>query len=272
MIQALLVFNNDGKLIISEKTGRNEVSSALVGFARALVDVVGGGKTFYGETQLRDSQIQYLADDEYAMLIVSGMMDDPIITKEILTHIWAATIPSLVQNKIDYAASQAIQIILGQAIKISIFGRFRVGKTTLSKMIMQETLPLRPVSTIGAEIRLIPEGFFGNNRGVVLWDIAGQPRFQSIWPQYLGGSQLVLVTTDSSLENVLWTRRIIPKVRVWAKDAVLLGVANKQDYSHALTKDRVESILKIPTVGLVALDPSAYRENFLDTICEILCI
>ncbi len=139
-------------------------------------------------------------------------------------------------------------------MKVSLFGMHAVGKTTIAKMVLRETLPLVHIPTIGVEIRKVPQGFLGQSKGILIWDIGGQLKFKSLWPRYLKGSQLVLAVTDSSLETVLWTRKMLPELRKWSDNATILGIANKQDLPKALTRGRVESILGIQTLGITALD------------------
>ncbi|MGV9103396.1 MAG: ADP-ribosylation factor-like protein [Promethearchaeia archaeon] len=101
---------------------------------------------------------------------------------------------------------------------------------------------------------------------------SGCPKDRSLWPLYLRDSQLVLITTDSTLESVLWTRRMLPNIHSWIGGASLLCMANKQDIPSALTGERVGSILGIETILLTALDmfDSSECSRLIERIIDFL--
>jgi len=273
MIEALLIFNSYGDLLAKEIFGVAKLGDSMKRFLSAFSEIIGGKKhSFRDHLNLGNRRVSYIADEEHSLITVSPIVDDVATLKEVLTRIWERCVREIDVAPINKVMEKAVSIVLSQQIKIAIFGQPRVGKTTISRMLLKQRIPLRYVSTIGVEVRPVPGGFIGSGTGIVLWDIGGQPRFRSLWPTYLRGSQLVLVTTDSTLESVLWSRKMIPHVRSWTGDAALLGVANKQDRAAALTGERVSSILDIDTIPLTALemqDPSE-RSHLIDAMLDKL--
>ncbi|MBD3159930.1 MAG: hypothetical protein GF309_14205 [Candidatus Lokiarchaeota archaeon] len=273
MIEAVLIFNNYGDLVAKEILGVAELGDSMKRFLSALSEIIGGKKhSFRDHLNLGNRLVSYIADEEHSLITVSPILADVATLEEVLTKIWERCVREIDGVPINKVMAKAVNIVLSQEIKIAIFGQPRVGKTTISRMILKKRIPLRYVSTIGVKVRPVPGGLIGSGTGIVLWDIGGQPRFRSMWPTYLRGSQLVLVTTDSTLESVLWARKMIPHVRSWTGDAALLGVANKQDRPVALTCERVSSILGIDTIPLTALemlDPSE-RSHLIDAILDKL--
>ncbi|MFW9773951.1 MAG: ADP-ribosylation factor-like protein, partial [Candidatus Thorarchaeota archaeon] len=82
--------------------------------------------------------------------------------------------------------------------KISLVGFSGVGKTTLTRLIRAEEIPLQHIPTITGDIATIKIGKLHFH----LWDFAGQEQFSYLWNNFIKGSDAVLLITDSSLENV----------------------------------------------------------------------
>ncbi len=148
-------------------------------------------------------------------------------------------------------------------VKVAILGFAGVGKTTTLHLLRGETLPLVHDPTIGVSIKKLPEEV--ENANIVLWDLAGQSRFSILWAKMIANAQVVIIVTDSTLENVLRSKKLVTLVKDEVPDAKVIGIANKQDLPTALTPERVGQILSIPTYELVAIDIS-YRDRLIQII------
>jgi len=158
-------------------------------------------------------------------------------------------------------------------VKVAILGFAGVGKTTTLHLLRGETLPLvhDPTigvslvhdPTIGVSIKKLPDEI--SNANIVLWDLAGQSRFSILWAKMIANAQVVIIVTDSTLENVLRSKKLVTLVKDEVPDAKVIGIANKQDLPTALTPERVGQILGIPTYELVAIDIS-YRDRLIQII------
>ena len=73
----------------------------------------------------------------------------------------------------------------------------------------------------------------------------------------LRGTHVILLVTDSTVENVLQTRRVFMKLIKKARpDAICIGIANKQDLPKAMTAPLVKKVLGTDEVyGICAIDP-----------------
>jgi len=258
MIQALYLFDNDGNPLAHERFGSRSFPSKINHFMTSFAELVTNGseKDELGFAEFSHLQVLYKTNGTNSLFMVADSIDTRENLLTMLENVWSESGTLVNQDQSEEWKARIFDIVFGHTIKISVFGRPAVGKTTLTSYLLKDTIPLVYRPTIGVEIRHVPTGFFGNHTGVIIWDIAGQNSFSSLWPFYLRNSHLVLITTDSGLESVLWSRRILKSVANWAPNAALLGIANKQDYSIALTAERVESILGIPTEGIVALESS----------------
>jgi small GTP-binding protein len=276
MIQAMYLFDKSGAPLFHERFGSRSFPSKVDHFMTSFAEIVSNGseKDELGFAEFNQLQVLYKTNGIKTLFMIADIFDIKDNLLATLEKTWSDFSTLSNMGQIDDLKTRVFDIVFSHAIKISIFGMPAVGKTTLTNYLLKDTIPLVYTPTIGVEIRHVPTGFFGNHTGVVIWDIAGQKQFAKLWPIFLKNSHLVLVTTDSGLETVLWSRRMIKFVIDWAPNAALLGIANKQDCSIALMADRVESILGIPTEGLVALESldKKQRSRLMNHIAHLLGI
>jgi small GTP-binding protein len=140
-------------------------------------------------------------------------------------------------------------------LKVSIIGYGGVGKTTLVTLLNGGVPPTSYVPTIAIDIQKIEGARIGTYE-IATWDFAGQDRFRKLWELYFRGSRIILLVTDSTLENVLNSKDIIDLIRRKDIAAQLLAIANKQDLPGALSPQLVQRILGIKAYGMVAIDPN----------------
>lgn len=256
MIQAMYLFDENGNPLLRERFGARSFPSKINHFMTSFAELVSNGseKDELGFAEFSQLQVLYKTNGTKTLFMIADCIDlrDSLLT--MLEKVWSESCTLTNQDQISNWKTRIFDVVFGHSIKISLFGRPAVGKTTLSNYLLKNTIPIVYKPTIGVEIKHVPTGFFGNHTGVMIWDLPGQNNFSTLWPIYLRNSHLILLTTDSGLESVLWSRRILKSIVDWAPNAALLGIANKQDGLLALTAERVESILGIPTEGIVALD------------------
>ncbi|MHA1149506.1 MAG: ADP-ribosylation factor-like protein [Promethearchaeota archaeon] len=165
-------------------------------------------------------------------------------------------------------------IILG-AIKISILGFGGVGKTTLLHLICGREINLEYIPTLTADIGNYDGDDLATNRSVVFWDFAGQERFRSLWKSLLEGTDITLLVTDSTFENINSSKDILHDIlEKYYKDVMVIGIANKQDLPNRLTPEFCEKILSketrpIKVHGMIAIDLK-YREKIITIIRDAI--
>ncbi len=149
--------------------------------------------------------------------------------------------------------------------KIALVGFSGVGKTTISRLIRAEEIPMEHVPTMTGEIVTIKIGKLYFH----LWDFAGQEQFSFLWPQFIQDSDAVLIVSDSTIQNIDKSKFFIDLVHREVPNARLCVIANKQDIPGALEPKRIEKLLGIKTYGMVAVDPNN-RAKMIQIIGDVL--
>ncbi len=149
--------------------------------------------------------------------------------------------------------------------KISLVGFSGVGKTTTTKLIKSEKIPMQHIPTITGEVATIKIGklhFF-------LWDFAGQDQFDFLWEKFIRGSDAVLLITDSTLENLEKSRYFFELVNKVVPTARLAVIGNKQDLPNAMKVEDIERLLGQKSYSFIAIDPNN-RPKMIRIIADLL--
>ena len=102
-----------------------------------------------------------------------------------------------------------------------------------------------------------------------IWDYTGEEQFSFLWEEFIKGSNLILIVTDSTLENVEKSKFFLEIVKSQFTQANIAVIGNKQDLDNALEPDHIKKILKLKTYPLIALDQE-YQEKLIGTISNLL--
>lgn len=154
--------------------------------------------------------------------------------------------------------------------KISFVGAPAVGKSTIMKMLTNKLAGRQYKPTQGFDLGSISfKGF-----KLRMWDFGGQKAYLKHYlTQYIHGSDIVFIVTDSTPKNVLTTKELVAHTRsLLPKEACnIYCLANKQDLTGHMNPVRVKDVLRIPTFGISATDP-AQRDLLINFISEAMNI
>ncbi len=151
-------------------------------------------------------------------------------------------------------------------MKVTFIGAPAVGKTTMLRLLSKDMIGRFYFPTHGLDLKTIKL----DDYHIRIWDFGGQKSyFKTYSRDYLLGSDVIFVVTDSTPRNVLNTRELINYATHFIeKDCPIVAIANKQDLKKnngRMTPERVEDILHVKTYGLTAINPTE-RIKLMDII------
>ncbi len=149
--------------------------------------------------------------------------------------------------------------------KISLCGFSGVGKTTTTRLIKAEEIPMQHVPTITGDIATIKIGKLQFS----LWDFAGQEQFSYLWTNFIKGSDAVLLITDSTIENVEKSKFFLELIKEQSPNAHTAVIGNKQDLSNAMPPETIEKILGLKTYSMIA-NREENRQKMITIIADVL--
>ncbi|EAX88661.1 small GTP-binding protein, putative [Trichomonas vaginalis G3] len=163
-----------------------------------------------------------------------------------------------------------------QSLKCIVIGSSGVGKTALTKRLIENKFYERLQSTIGVEYETTTVEVDGEMVKLNVWDTAGQEKFRSISRAYFREALVVLLVFD------LTDKQSFEDINHWLSDvrqlcdprASIMLVANKSD----LAAERLVSVAELQNYAsnhnLEFIETSAYtganvREAFVRTSAKI---
>ena len=141
-------------------------------------------------------------------------------------------------------------------------GHPAVGKTTMLKLLARnDNFDPLYIPTQGFDLESIKL----NNYNLKVWDFGGQKAYLKYLEDYLEGSDLVFIVTDSTPRNVLNSKALIEIVKnLVDDDCLIIGIANKQDLckneKSRMNPKLIEDLLHIKTYGLTAINPTEKKK------------
>ena len=87
--------------------------------------------------------------------------------------------------------------------KICLLGSFAVGKTSLAARFMDRPFPGRYLTTIGVRVDRKVLEVDGRALTLLIWDLAGEDRFQRVEPEYLRGAAGYFLVADGTRRATL---------------------------------------------------------------------
>ncbi|MDO8123354.1 MAG: ADP-ribosylation factor-like protein [Candidatus Hermodarchaeota archaeon] len=203
-------------------------------------------------------------DNDLILVLVADQQDKDEILQEKIENAVITMKKRYAKQLWDFKSTRNSEIfqnlgpILDEAIvstlKVVLLGEGGVGKTTILKMLMSQRANLNHVATMAVYVEEMQTAKLGPYE-IAVWDFPGQELLVPKWRDYLRGTDVVLMVTDSTLKNVMSTRKLLSIIQKWTDGALIWAIANKQDLKDALLPDTVARLLGVRTIGLVAIDP-----------------
>lgn len=285
LIQYINILTKDGKSLLFRNYGTTDVDrDLLAGFLSAFSGFMKEiSQSDIKSTQTEDFKYFYTIIDPIIIVVATDLEDDDATVNSKILSIRAKFMEKYAKilegdkwtgnRTIFYEFERELDNLILGAIKISILGYGGVGKTTLTKLICGEDVDLEYVPTITADIASYEGDEF--ERSITLWDFAGQSQFRSLWKSLLEGSDICLLVTDSTYENIHDSKEIINDVLdKFYQDKLVIGIANKQDLPNRLSPDLCGRMLSnekrsIKTHGMIAVE-QMYRAKIVEILKEAI--
>ena len=220
-------------------------------------------------------KLSYIIDKgtNYTFLFISGLTDDfdRLQTELIrLKNEFLSIFGEVLDEEIDESMFEIINPIIDNIHrnlkpKISLIGFSGVGKTTITKLIRAEEIPLEHIPTITGDVATIKIG----KLSFYLWDFAGQDQFSFLWNKFIKGSDAVLLITNSTLENIEKSKYFLELIKEEAPYAHSAVIGNKQDLPEAVSVERIEKMLGVKTYSMIAIE-KGNRKKMIQIIADIL--
>lgn len=233
----------------------------------------GGNKVEYHDYyKYRISYIS-VTDFQLMFLFVTGLTDNFDNIKKELTKCkkeFLNLFEDIIQHKHDSKTFEVFDPTIDSIHrnlrpKISLVGFSGVGKTTITRLIKAEEIPMQHIPTITGDIATIKIGKLHFH----LWDFAGQEQFSYLWNNFIKGSDAVLLITDSTLENVEKSKFFLELIKEQAPNAHTAIIGNKQDLEEAMKPEQIEKILGLKTYSMIAKNPDN-RDRMIQIVADIL--
>ena len=141
-----------------------------------------------------------------------------------------------------------------------------VGKTSLLHLLMGKPPPDEYIPTIAVNTAVI-EGIKFANYELVLFDFAGHEGARELWD--ISATDIVFLLTDSTLKNIIASKKILAEITKEYPETPLIVFANKQDTAQSLDPSAITKVLGSPSHPMVAID-SSYRTNLLGILVGAL--
>jgi len=160
--------------------------------------------------------------------------------------------------------------------KLSLIGDGGVGKTSIVQRYVHGVFAADYKATIGTFLSKKECSFEELNTSVkfIIWDLAGQPQFQRLWPDYLTDSRAGIITFDiterKSFENVKKWYDIITKVA--DQNLILVLAGNKIDLKDSRTITTEEGLELAEELGIYYMETSAKTNENVDDLFEWIAL
>jgi len=220
-------------------------------------------------------RISFVIEKDFRILFlfVHDKKDDFILIKKELTNCkekFLKSFKNILDQKIDPSSLNKFNVMVDSIQNkfpaiLSLVGYDGVGKTTITNLIRSKEIPIKPAPQITGNIATLKIG----SLNFILRDFTGEQDVGFLWNNFIRGSDLILLVTNSSLDNVENSRFFAKKIEEEIPNALVTVLGNKQDLEDTLEPQEIEDILELKTHGLIAID-TVNRDKLIEIIMNTM--
>jgi len=220
-------------------------------------------------------RISFVIEKDFRILFlfVHDKKDDFILIKKELTNCkekFLKSFKNILDQKIDPSSLNKFNVMVDSIQNkfpaiLSLVGYDGVGKTTITNLIRSKEIPIKPAPQITGNIATLKIG----SLNFILRDFTGEQDVGFLWNNFIRGSDLILLVTNSSRDNVENSRFFAKKIEEEIPNALVTVLGNKQDLEDTLEPQEIEDILELKTHGLIAID-TVNRDKLIEIIMNTM--
>lgn len=191
----------------------------------------------------------FLVKNDLIFIIISDIHDSKKDLEILLTRVSRSLADFTFQNSTSKSQKDILEVTITKdlfsQIKIALIGKDNVGKSAIFNKLAGE-ISYSHSKRVMRSKQILPES---SDPKVYLLDYIGTEDYSPQWPNLLRGIHIILIVVDSTVENVLSTKRLFINLIKKAKpDALIMGIANKQDQPKALDASLIKKMLDLDDV------------------------
>ena len=191
----------------------------------------------------------FLVKNDLIFMVITDIHDSKKDVELLLARVTRSLSDFNFQNSISKSQKDILEVNITKdlfsQIKIALIGKDNVGKSTIFNKLEGE-ISYSHSKRVMRSKQILPES---SDPKVYLLDYIGTEEYSPQWPNLLRGIHIILIVVDSTVENVLSTKRLFINLVKKAKpDALILGIANKQDQPKVLDASLIKKMLDLEDV------------------------
>ncbi|MHA1110630.1 MAG: ADP-ribosylation factor-like protein [Promethearchaeota archaeon] len=217
----------------------------------------------------------FLVKNDLIFMIITDIHDSKKDVELLLARVTKSLSDFNFQNSMSKSQKDILEVNITKdlfsQIKIALIGKDNVGKSTIFNKLEGE-ISYSHSKRVMRSKQILPES---SDPKVYLLDYIGTEEYSPQWPNLLRGIHIILIVVDSTVENVLSTKRLFLNLVKKAKpDALIMGIANKQDQPKVLDATLIKKMLDLEDVfplSMYRLENTKILDNiFLNAVQKYL--
>lgn len=178
----------------------------------------------------------------------------------------------LSKNKVSEFPSTSSEEDISYKVKTIVMGEPRVGKTSIILRFTDSAFLRSYIPTLGVNISEKSIKFNGHNIQLVLWDLAGQQKYNNVRIHFYKGAEIILLVFDltnkESFKKITQWYEDIAKNLKEKKDLTGFLIGNKNDLKNERVIERHDALMLAEELNLSYFETSALTGENIQNMFE----
>ncbi len=218
-------------------------------------------------------RVSYIFESNYLFLFINTIQDSLNKIEKEIRRFKREFFNLIKPNSFDFADEKHLEkidhlIYLVQNRMppiITLIGYSGVGKNTIFNLLRSKEISIESQPIISGEEGTLKVGriYF------LLRNFVGDEKIGFLWNNFIRGSDVILLITDSTQKNIENSKSFLSKIEEEVPYAYTAGIGNKQDLENTVDISKIKEVLGLNSYSIIATDPQN-REKLVLMISEIL--